>query len=132
MSTLLIVGLGLYLLSSALSRRFTEQALQLLAVEDRQDLHQLLLRDRLILLVVVIILIAFYFINHQSGWLPSTYAFGFFALLVLLILAANTFITYHKIKRQNYPVEFIRKYMIGSGIKSLGLMIFMGCLAFMK
>lgn len=129
MNQLVLIGLVVFLFSQAVSRHFYERALQALDNTSRTALHQMFLRERVILLVAIIIFIGLFFINHYYAWVDQKLAYGIYVLAAVIFLTANLWITWRKIKAQNYSPDFIKNYMFASIIKSAGLIIFFILLA---
>ena len=111
-----------------ISRFISDKAIKDLSPEKMVELIDLFSGNRKKSLILVFVLVAVFFgfikLNFIAlSYLTITYAFLFFTILIVRMYS-----TYKKLIQNEFPSDFIKRFLIANSISVLGIVIFFGFL----
>jgi hypothetical protein len=116
-----LFGLALFVGAYIVSRIVRERALKRLSAEQKARLLDAFSGYRTYFMSAAVCFPLLYFVAIKS-W-PSTHSFlaPIFFVLFGLMLVVMTWLSFRKLKELNLPTDYIRSFLVSSGIQYLGV-----------
>lgn len=116
-----IIGM---LLSALVSRKINQKANEKLNDNQKAKLIDLFSKSGLYSFGVLIVILALYFVNIKFKWIDLNAASYIFAIFILTFLFANAYMTYKKLKSNDFPDPYIKRNLLATAIRFIGLIFF--------
>ncbi len=119
----------LILLACVLISRFiSDKAIKDLSPEKKVELIDLFSGNRKKSLILVFVLVAVFFGFIKLNFIALSYLTITYAFLFFIILIVRMYSTYKKLIQNEFPSDFIKRFLIANSISVLGIVIFFGFL----
>ena len=119
----------LILLACVLISRFiSDKAIKDLSPEKKVELIELFSGNRIKSLILVFVLVAVFFGFIELNFIALSYLTITYAFLFFIILIVRMYSTYKKLIQNEFPSDFIKRFLIANSISVLGIVIFFGFL----
>lgn len=116
----LLVILGIMFLS----RTLNENANKKLDQDKKAELVDLFSKDRIYNFGFLIIIVLIFFINMKLNLIDPFLNYGIYIGSVLIFMAVSTYLSFKKLKKNNFPDSYIKSYITVTTIRFLGIVIF--------
>ncbi|WP_028980201.1 hypothetical protein [Sporocytophaga myxococcoides] len=107
-----------------LSRTLNENANKKLDQDKKAELVDLFSKDRIFNFGILIIIVLIFFINIKLNLIDPILNYGIYIGSILTFLTVSTFLSFKKLKKNNFPDSYIRSYITITTIRFLGIVIF--------
>ena len=107
-----------------ISRFISEKAMKELSPEKKVELIDLFSGNRKKSLILMFVLVALFFGFIKLNFIALSYLTIFYGILFLTILIVRMYSTYRKLNQNEYPLDFIKRFLIANSISVLGILIF--------
>ena len=107
-----------------ISRFISEKAMKELSPEKKVELIDLFSGNRKKSLILMFVLVALFFGFIKLNFIALSYLTIFYGILFLTILIVRMYSTYRKLNQNEFPLDFIKRFLIANSISVLGILIF--------
>lgn len=116
----ILVILGIMFLSKTLN----ENANKKLDQDKKAELVDLFSKDRIYNFGILIIIILIFFINIKLNLIEPFLNYGIYIASILIFMTVSTYLSFKKLKKNNFPDSYIKSYITVTTIRFLGIVIF--------
>ena len=109
-----------------IARMMGEKAVKMLNAEQKAGLIDLFAKQRKFGTLIVFVLVAAFLVVLQFKLIEPMIAFSAYFGIMLLYMVFRNYQTYSKLKANDYPQEYINKFMSASILATLGIATFFG------
>ena len=107
-----------------ISRFISEKAMKELSPEKKVELIDLFSGNRKKSLILMFVLVALFFGLIKLNFIALSYLTISYGILFLTILIVRMYSTYRKLNQNEFPLDFIKRFLIANSISVLGILIF--------
>ncbi len=107
-----------------LSRTLNENANKKLDQDKKAELVDLFSKDRIYNFGILIIIILIFFINIKLNLIEPFLNYGIYIASILIFMTVSTYLSFKKLKKNNFPDSYIKSYITVTTIRFLGIVIF--------
>lgn len=107
-----------------LSRTLNENANKKLDQDKKAELVDLFSKDRIYNFGILIIIISIFFINIKLNLIDQYLNYGIYIGSVVIFMIVSTYLSFRKLKKNNFPDSYIKSYITVTTIRFLGIVIF--------
>lgn len=107
-----------------ISRFISEKAMKELSPEKKVELIDLFSGNRKKSLILMFVLVALFFGLIKLNFIALSYLTISYGILFLTILIVRMYSTYKKLTENEFPLDFIKRFLIANSISVLGILIF--------
>lgn len=116
----LVVVLGIWFIS----RTLNERAMMLLSQEEKAKLIDLFSKSRIYSWGILILIVLLFFFNTKYALIDPFLNYVIYIGLILIFMAANCYLSYKKLKQNNFPDSYIKSYLFTISLRFAGIVIF--------
>ncbi len=120
-----LMGLLVFIFAS---RYLSEVATQKLPSDKKAELIDLFSGGRTLRFGLLILIIGLYFFVVSNRVIPLEIAWISYTVIILLYWITNVYWDYTKLKSHEFPFPFVRSYLLSSGLRLAGILLFLGIL----
>jgi len=119
-----MVAIVLLLSTSFAGRIINQRASERLNDEQKAKLVTLFSKSGMYRFGILILVLVVYFLNIKFKWMDMVLANFVFAIFILTLLIGTAKVTYSKLKEHSFPDTYIKKNLLSTAIRFLGLVLF--------
>lgn len=120
------IMLGLNFFSRSISVKATKELDQ----EKKAELVDLFSGSGIYTFAALIGIIAFFFASNYFHLLDATLTNIIYFVLLVCFITTNSYVSYKKLKHNNFSDSYIKSYILATALRFLGLMILVAFLTF--
>jgi len=112
------------LATSFIGRKVNQKATELLNDDQKAKLVTLFSKSGIYNFGILILVLAVYFGNIKFKWIDYGIVSFVFAVFILTFLIGTAYTTYKKLKQNEFPKPYIKRNILATSIRFLGLVFF--------
>lgn len=115
-----------------ISRMINEKAVKKLEANKKAELIDLFSKNKVYNYLITFIVIAGFFLVLKFELLDKKLSFSIYFTLFVIYLGTTFYISYKKIRKNDFPKSYIKTYLLVSGLRFLGFIVFIIIILSMK
>ncbi len=127
-----MVAIIVLLISSLIGRRINQKATEKIDDNQKANLVTLFSKSSIYNFAILILILGFYFANTKFQWIDQNSASLTFAVFILTFLAGTAYSTNKKLKENDFPETYVKKNLLATTVRFLGLIFFFLILNYMN
>lgn len=125
MNTNFLLAFFILIVFVFLSRMLNEQAMKKLSSEQKVQLIDLFSKERIGFMGILVVLLGLFFASLSLQWVAPFTAYVAYLSCVFLFIAFTSAYSYRKLKSHHFPGSYIFRYLLSTGLRILGTLIFL-------
>lgn len=123
-----IIAFIIFLSSSFIARTMNEKSLKKLNQDQKAELLDLFSSERIYQFGILILIVILFLLNIKLNFVNQTVAYVIYIFLLISFVIITSVLAYKKLKKFNFPQDYIKTYITTTAIRFIGLILFLSIL----
>lgn len=107
-----------------ISRKISSNALSKLNTDKKSEVIDLFSNKSTLSFIFLFSIVVLFFLNIKFEFINRTVAFILYCIIILAYTSVESFKAYDKLKSHDFPITYIKSYILSSSIRIIGILIF--------